>query len=56
MKSIVIEQLSQRGLNNIFNEKDFLTYLRKIRRNAPGANNYYVALSIFDMFITNGKI
>jgi hypothetical protein len=53
MKSIVIEQLSQRGLNHIFSEKQFQQYSRKILTSNPGANRYYVALKIFDMFILN---
>lgn len=55
MKNIVIEQLSQRGLAHLFNEKDFKTYLTKILRKEPHANRYYAGLLIFDMFILNSS-
>jgi hypothetical protein len=57
MKSIVQEQLAIRDLSHIYNEKDFLTYLNKIKRNYPGSNNgYFMALLIVDMFITNAPV
>lgn len=55
MKSIVIEQLEQRGLRAIFNDADFEHYKKKIFRGNAGINRYYAALSIFDMFVLNGK-
>lgn len=55
MKSIVIEQLSQRGLNHIFSDRLFNSYSRKILSNNPHANRYYVALGIFDMFVLNAR-
>jgi hypothetical protein len=55
MKNIVIEQLTQRGLTHLFNEKDFKTYKNKISRQQPHANAYFAALQIFDMFILNGS-
>lgn len=55
MKNIVIEQLDQRGLTHLFNEKDFTAYKNKISRQQPHANPYFAALQIFDMFIVNGS-
>ena len=53
MKSIVIEQLEQRGLMHLFNERDFNSYRRKLQTKRMGGNQYYTALHIFDMFIVN---
>ncbi len=55
MKSIVIEQLSLRGLEHIFSDKQFNSYSRKILSAYPHANRYYVALGIFDMFVLNAQ-
>ncbi len=51
-----MEQLSQRGLENIFNEKLFKQYQRKVRRQIPYAHPYYAALSVFDMFVLNAPV
>ena len=53
MKNIVLEQLSQRGLEQIYSEKLFKSYCRKIRAKRPYTHPYIVAQGIFDMFITN---
>jgi hypothetical protein len=53
MKNIVVELLSQRGLEHIYSESNFKSYSKKILSKNPGANRYYVALGIFDMFIAN---
>jgi hypothetical protein len=53
MKSIVIEQLEQRGLMHLFNERDFNSYKRKLQTKNRSSNQYYTALHIFDMFIVN---
>lgn len=56
MKKNVLEQLELRGLAHIFNEKDFLTYKRKLCRNNPEGNRYYIALAVYDMFIVNAPV
>jgi hypothetical protein len=53
MKSIVIEQLQQRGLMHLFNEREFKSYSRKVLSSSPNGNRYYAALHVFDMFIVN---
>ena len=53
MKTIVIEQLAQRGLNHLFSEKQFNSYKNKILKSKPHSNRYYVALLVFDMFVLN---
>ena len=53
MELIVKEQLELRGLSNLFPQEKFNQYKNKIVRQTPGANKYWLALGVFDMFIIN---
>ncbi len=51
-----MEQLSQRGLENIYSDKLFKQYQRKVRKQTPYSHPYYAALRVFDMFVTNAPV